>query len=658
MRVLLGAMIVTIFGVGCITCPCKKTEFKAADAIIVTEDDYMRPGWNAWGFDAIKDLTNVIWKITGKELPVYPESKAPTNAPAVIYIGNVKAAKDAGLDASALTCAAFRIRVIPGKAFILAKSGTGASYGVGEFLRRFGDYWFLTVTGEDPVKADPELRITECDYFAVPAIYYRDIYHGMFNGYLYPTTKSKWTDYSRRLRVGVGHIEPSERLSNASGRACHSSYEFCPPDKYFKDHPEYYSMTEKGVRQHTPVGQLCMSNPEVKRIVYESLVSFIKKDREKEPSNYPLIYDFTQQDNTSWLCFCPECKKIIAQYNRVPGGHTEGGDAGLQLAFVNDIAHQVAKTYPNVIIRTYAYVSTEEIPLGIAPEPNVMIWMCDLYSQCNHEFPLTHPVNAKRAALIRDWKKISNHFEVWDYMLYSGSFPEVNADAIAGDAKFLRDLGVNRIMMESEYHNQPFYELNFFLLSELYFNPDRNIDELIGIYCRVYGKGAPAMERAIRYLRKLIREHPPADMVNWHTRLLPWRTADKLAVFHDFVMEAYQTETEGLVRSRIAKVLSSTCEELMRIYKGTFNAEAQLARMTEDFRQYAKEDARWTIIEEKERASLIAKVDESIALLNLKFTDKPSALAQVPDGDLHCLDYRKMQNGPTAKRITDNNSET
>ena len=638
--------------------------YKVIDADIVVSDAIAATLADAYGWNtrAICDLTNGMARTTGRCPAVYAESKLPAEPlKAAVYVGETVAGRV--FSNPEMRALDFRMVTQKGATYIIAKTSTAVSYGVGEYLRRVCDYWFVTVAGDDPAVFNPDLVARTADIAPRPTMYYRYLEHGMYDGHRYPTTKVRWEDWNRRTRLECNNreIEPFERLSWSCGRDCHTSFLYCPPATYFKDHPEYYSMVPGGRRQYQPFGQFCYSNPHVKEIVYDALVAFIEKDRMgKKPGEWPTIYDFSQEDNTSFICTCPECRKIIEKYttcadqNDPKAGHN-GGDCGLVLSFVNDLARRIAKKYPDVTIRMFAYVSTENPPKDLKPEENVLVWLCDLYSQCSHELPLEHPFNAatKRDALIADWSKLAKRIELWDYMLYDGSYPEPNVDAIAADAKFFEKVGLGRYFMESEYRTQPFWELNMFVVGELMFNPKLSVDGLVRRYCRVYGKGANDMEKAISFLRDEMQANPPKTMPDWHGRILPWLTVETIAQFRAHCEAGYAKESEGAARGRIAKVLASTCRKQMALYRSLVGKDKELAEVTEAYRTYAKEDGRWTIMEEKHRAGQPTAVDAWIERQNIWFDDLPSEFQSASRADVHCIDRPFFEGEGHAKYVDD-----
>ena len=75
-----------------------------------------------------------------------------------------------------------------------------------------------------------------------------------------------------RLHVITGGAEHVERGGSIVGTMGHAFYAFVPPEEYFKDHPEYFEMDDRG-RRKAERGQLCTTNPEVIEIVARQLRS-------------------------------------------------------------------------------------------------------------------------------------------------------------------------------------------------------------------------------------------------------------------------------------------------------------------------------------------------------------------------------------------------
>ena len=113
-----------------------------------------------------------------------------------------------------------------------------------------------------------------------------------------------------------------------------------------------------------------MTNPDVIRIA----TAEIRKRIQEHPE--AMIFSVSQNDWRNY-CTCEKCRKLAEE---------EGSQAGPLLHFVNAIANDVAKDYPDKIIDTLAYQYTRKPPKHVKPAPNVAIRLCSI------ECCFTHPL--------------------------------------------------------------------------------------------------------------------------------------------------------------------------------------------------------------------------------------------------------------------------
>ena len=618
--------------------------FRLADADVVVNRATAKTKRGAdWYKCAISDLTNKMAQASGRVPVVYDEGSEPGDAKALVYLGETAAAKSAGISGEGLRNGDWRLRTDPGRAYLFGKTGMAASYAMTEFVESCLGTGFYVPDDYQPREADPDFRVPCVDITRKPVIYVREVYMAI-DGRKNPATIGSWRAWERRNRgAATDELESSFRLTGLI-RHEHTIFSYIPPDKYFKDHPEYYSMGPDGKRRGIPNdrSQICYTNPDAKEIVYRKLLEMIETDRRNSPDSHPAIYDMTQMDNSDFLCLCPECRKVIAKYNRVPGGHSEGGDAGLQLEFVNDIARRVAEKYPDVVIRVFAYVSGEVAPRPgtIKPEPNVLVWWCDLYGRSDHTLPLLEPshFNNEQAEHLREWFRLTPNVEVWDYKL--GGF-DVCHEAAVADAKFFSDNGSPIIFMESEYGgNNPFYYLNCYAMLSAYANPDQDADALLRRFCRgAYGKAADEMYAATSFLQEIERSERSPTPADWSWRRHPWRSRNNYERLAGLLQKAYDREDDARVRSRVVDALQSTWGALVSIYKAVPSAAKEYAFAQEAYRRYGKEYAANGFVEPSSRAGLAVAVDDAIDVLTLRFDDLPEELRGVDQRDLICADY-------------------
>ena len=142
----------------------------------------------------------------------------------------------------------------------------------------------------------------------------------------------------------------------------HTFEALVPTEKYFDEHPEYFSLID-GERRREYNGiwtQLCLTNPDVLRIATERVRQWLREGRVHPDDK--LIASVSVNDSNNF-CECEPCRAVNA---------AEGVDeGGTLIRFVNAIARAVREEGPNVLIETLGYAGTK--PTRTAPESNVMI---------------------------------------------------------------------------------------------------------------------------------------------------------------------------------------------------------------------------------------------------------------------------------------------
>ena len=600
-------------------------------------------------YDSACDMTNALSKVVGRGVPLYAESKVPKDAKAVIYLGDTKAAKAAGLDVTPLKSWECLIRAEKGRAFVASRTAFGTTYGVADALERFADYYFLTVNGNDPYVRDPDRAVEPCDVRVSAGI--RRAWH--YNGG--PAASRRRLDrYSRRLAAFPNEKElEGECQVSPMAWGCHSTFCYVSPEKYRESLPELFNL----IGDRIEASQLCYANPMTWRIAFDSLKGFVTEQRRRTPTDMPRTFDFSQRDCTRYLCRCRKCAEIGRKYLRDTGvksgdGLWCGGDAGVQLEFVNRLAREIAKVDKDVIVRTFAYNSTCVPPRDgtISVEPNVCIRYVDAYAYNDHMLPHTHPFNAEFHNHVQVWRKLAKRMAVWDYLLYDDVFPELSVDAIRADAAMWRDMGIDELFMEHDYAFQPFYELNAFVFGQCVRNPDADVDRLVDVFCRAYGAGAPKMREAIDYLRRIIRERPPWDVGQWVARIIPWRSGEHMGRLRELMLAAYAAADDPVSKARIAHPLSVTCREYARTLLCNPKANELIGRHLDEHVKYWEEymdEPRACALDPKDAAWAKGRARTNReAMMPARFKDLPAEVADLPLERLVFRDYRTGPAGP------------
>ncbi len=99
----------------------------------------------------------------------------------------------------------------------------------------------------------------------------------------------------------------------------HTFGHFISAKEFAATHPEYFSMDAAGKRMTDDMGnkqlwiQLCVTNPDVRRITLERAKQMLRDDEidAKKTGRAPArMVVLSQNDNTTNLCLCPNCKAI------------------------------------------------------------------------------------------------------------------------------------------------------------------------------------------------------------------------------------------------------------------------------------------------------------------------------------------------------------
>ena len=424
---------------------------------------------------AAEELRDHVVRMTDVTLPIVSESTG-------------RAARIGLVDDSQLGTDGFRLRVQDGD-LVVEGGRRGVLYGVYELLETYGGCgWFSSRTTVVPVRDDFAVP-ADLDRTERPAFRVREL--------LWYDTRN--SDFAARLRLNANFHLPEERHGGNEYRFggglgnCHTFAKLVPVDEYFDAHPEYFS--EVGGRRIRENTQLCLTNPDVLRIVTEKVLAAIEGDPEAR-------YFGVSQNDWQGFCTCANCKAVDDE---------EGSHAGTMIRFVNAVADEVAKTHSDKIIETLAYQYTRKPPKKTRPRDNVMVCLCTI--ECDFSTPIatgTYEGNVSVRDDVRGWSELTDNLYIWDYTTNFKSYlqPFPNLDVLQPNLKFFRDNGVVSILEQGD--NQGAHaesaELKAWLLAKLMWNPDQPVEPLVRRFLDAYyGAAAPLVGRYLEELHGLQR---------------------------------------------------------------------------------------------------------------------------------------------------------
>jgi hypothetical protein len=413
--------------------------------------------------------------MTGVRLPIV-EVKSATSAalpPKAVFLNMSRLSSQVSCPLN-LGEDGFSLKVVEGD-LLVTGGNRGVLYGVYELLERYGGCrwyasWHTVVPARDAFSVPDDLDDAQTPAFLCRDVHWWDYFKG---------------DFAARNRVNGGSNRQQARHGGNTWRFggglgnCHTFERLLPPEKYFDAHPEYYSMV-KGVRLKERT-QLCLTNPDVLRLVTSNVLARIRKDPGAK------FYGVSQNDWHNY-CECPACKAVDDE---------EGSHAGTVVRFVNAIAEAVEKEFPDKIIETLAYQYTRHAPAKTKLRHNVIPCLCSI--ECDFSRPLAtspSPDNVSFLKDIEDWNRQTDCLYVWDYVTdfrcYPHPFP--NVYVLQENVKFFRDHGVKMLFEQGacQGRHAGFAELKGWLLAKWMWNPDLPAEPLIAdFFSGYYGKAAP-----------------------------------------------------------------------------------------------------------------------------------------------------------------------
>lgn len=371
-------------------------------------------------------------------------------------------------------------------AIALAGNQRGVLYAVYSFLEEYvGVRWFAADCAMVPKSGSIEIPAFKNIY--VPPLEFRDQDY----------RKATGIPFSIRSRLNGLHIDSYPKWGGAIHYRgfVHTFNDLVPPEIYGAEHPEYFS--EVNGQRLTEKSQLCLTNPNVQKIATAQIRRWIQ-----ETAPNKVIVSVSQND---WhnFCMCPKCA-ALTEY--------EGSPSGPLIHFVNAIAEEICRDYPDQIIDTLAYQVTRRPPKHVKPHPNVAVRLCTV--ECCFSHPLEScPFNKKFVEDLHGWSKICNRLYIWDYAInFSHSvMPYPNLEVIQPNIDFLVRHGAKGIYEEADFFSTggELAELRAYLINKALWNPHtdnaKNIREFLDSF---YGPAAPFIATYIKNLHELVCGNP------------------------------------------------------------------------------------------------------------------------------------------------------
>ena len=428
---------------------------------------------------AAETLQNYLKQISGAYLPIVTDATA--ESPYEILIGKARES-DSGQN-SGLLEDGFRIQTFADK-IAFRGIGKGTLYSVYNFLEKYLNCRKYSSTfkliPQSSTISLPEIDVTENPQMEIRSLHYFDA-----------ENDQEYLDWHKL-----------QRIDDKWGLWGHTFFKLVPPAKYFKEHPEYFSLVN-GKRE--PM-QLCLTNPAVMQRVVEDLRLRVND----EPT---MVYWSVSQNDDVGACECGNCSRL---------NEAHGGYQGSLLTFLNGIAAQ----FPDKTISTLAYTFSRKPPVGIKPLPNVNILFSSV--EVNRAKPVADdPRSEGFRKDFEDWQNLTSNIIVWDYVVQFSNYfsPFPNLHTLSPNLKYFRGKNLKGQFIQGSVEIPgELAELRTFLLAKLLWNPEENTDALREEFLEAYyGPGSGPIKNYIDLIQERA-EQTGQRMDIYDHPIVPFRT--------------------------------------------------------------------------------------------------------------------------------------
>ncbi len=498
---------------------------------------------------AARELQRYIRSASGIEMPIIRDTGKGISGHGIYVMLRQHAPQSIALNDYALGEEGFAIKTFGSNLYLAGARNRGVLYAVYRFLQDYLGVRYYCYDDERIPKLST-LILNEINRVEKPAFPYRGLkgwnpvsvqWHWMSKmGMNYVQAGLKgFKKRPKRYPAFVAEKKKYDMIFDLGGH--YILHYLLPPEKYFKKHPEWYSLIlkddvvtaqgdnyfEKNYNMsagNRKPKQICSSSPGARKELVKNFLKLVRQYPEAE------IYSPWFGDGMTF-CQCPSCLEKgrwrwldlhPACQHWVKPAWVVATKQLLQL--VNPLAEAMAREFPAKKVFTIAYVNTSPPPKTVMPDPNLNIQFATWHRCYKHALDFRgdkncHEVNAYFDENLRNWVRACNGDVIIYYYACAKSamdgrmmpFPRM----IVGDVKHLKKIGVKGVVSQ---HGWPWaMNLNAYTLAKILWNPDLSASAILKEYCQRYGTAADDMEQYFTLMEQAMGSlhHPEALGDNW-----------------------------------------------------------------------------------------------------------------------------------------------
>ncbi|MCC6579412.1 MAG: DUF4838 domain-containing protein [Phycisphaeraceae bacterium] len=329
------------------------------------------------------------------------------------------------------------------------------------------------------------------------------------------------------------------------------------PELFVESRPDWFAQGYQGLPPH-----LCYSNPQViAQVAQDARDYFDGKKTGKDlgiffaptlPNPFPL-----EPMDDPLFCKCDACQ---ARQNTSLGDvnlYAKGIHSEYWFHFVNDVAREVARTHPNQMLVTLAYMTHSYPPVSFKVMPNVAVEFCFAAGR------LPYSADYKQQlTLVESWAKQGNPMYMWLYdgfpvaIANSGKFncwPGFIAHTRSEQMKLFHKLGY-RGFFHCGFGGQ---EVDAYITYQMMNDPDQDVDVLLDEYFKgLYGPAGEPMRKMYRLIEETYRDPANYSPTDGHqTMKIAWNklgTAERMSQLAAWMEQAKAGADTDVRKQRVA----------------------------------------------------------------------------------------------------------
>jgi len=532
-----------------------------------------------WTITAGTWLKDYMYKASGVELAIVPESEVPTGT--LISVGHTKLAKKAGITTDDLIYDGCKLMVKDNVLYLIGRdtvSTSGKNPNVGArgtcravltFLEEMCRIrWFLPgPEGEFIPKTNSISAPSNLDKSCIPAF--------AAVSARYPYGESTPASLANNFRVTIENIRAGETyykmLPTGTWKSQNPSitalYKGRP--KYFELHPEYFAFIDG---KRTDVGNhLCSTNPEVRHI----LLNEVRKRFEEGYSIVPL----GQEDGYA-RCQCPECERM----DNYRGWGPETGETW------DDFYDRLKENPCERVLLLHKWIIDECRKSHPDKTINLLVYGPTLYPSKKFDTFGDNVIaticsgDPRVAAAWKDKvKRLSGYCYWFDMTLPMGMDIHATPKEVAGGIRTMRDTGYIALSQFAEA-NWGLQGPLFYEFGRLLGNPDMDYEPIIGEYCHgVYGNSGDTMHS---FYKLLYSRHDMWPLNKGHYGKLPPRWMSSTDIYLTVYTPPFLMELEQLLDKAESEAETERSKGWLKLTRDHFDFTKLLTHALISYRAY------------------------------------------------------------------------